>query len=218
MRLLAAAAVALACVAVILIYLPERRPVDPTPPPGSPVDEIESAPPLAIPSSPPETPVPLPLPLPEPAPRGPIETIQASPHAGVMRRLIDMRLEEVDRCRERLTLPPLEQLLARSTVLSDAGVGPGRVQEASLQQTFVFQVSAANGAYLIDSAEVTESWLEFPAPDGTVRRTSFDDAILDRCVEGALRGTKLESDGAPDGERFRIQSPAGEAVYDLPAR
>jgi len=217
MRLLAAAAVALACVAVVLIYLSERRPVDPMPRPEAPVDGSEGASPEAIPSSPPpETPTPLPLPVPGQPARGAIEMVQTSPHSGVMRRLIDLRLEDVDRCRDRLTLPPLEQLLARSTVIAD--MPAGRVQEASLQQTFVFAVSTSNGAYLIDSVEAIESWLEFPGPDGTLRRTSFDDATLDRCIEGAFRGTRLESAGAPDGERFWIQSPAGEAVYDLPAR
>jgi len=144
--------------------------------------------------------------------------MMTSPISVVMQRLIDIRLDDVDRCRDRLTLPPLDQLLARSTVLAEMGVEKGRAQEASLQQTFVFQVSTSNEAYWIDSAEVIESWLDFPAPDGTMRRTSFDDATLDRCVEGALRGSKVESKGAPDGERFWVQGPAGEAVYDLPAR
>jgi hypothetical protein len=220
MRWLAAAALAIAGVALALILVPERRPASPAPRSEAPVETIESAPPAAMPPSPPpppETPAPLPLPVPAPPPRGPIETIQSSPHGAVMQRLIDLRLDDVDRCRDRLTLPPLDQLLARSTVLAEMGVAKP-VQEASLQQTFVFQVSTSNDAYWIDSAEVIESTLEFPAPDGTLRRTSFDDATLDRCVEAALRGSRLESKGVPDGERFWVQGPAGEAVYDLPAR
>jgi hypothetical protein len=221
MRWLAAAAVALAGVALALILAPERRPASPPPRSEAPVESIESAPPAAVPPSPPpppETPAPLPLPVPEPPPRGPIEMIQSSPHSQVMQRLIDLRLDDVDRCRDRLTLPPLQQLLPRSTVVPEGGVNTGRVQEASLQQTFVFQVSTSNDAYWIDSAEVIESSLEFPAPDGTLRRTSFDDPTLDRCVEGALCGSKVESNGVPDGQRFWVQGPAGEAVYDLPAR
>jgi hypothetical protein len=226
MRLLVAAALALACVAVVLIYVPERRPVDPMPRPEAPVDpmprreapveEIESGPPSSPPPPPPETPA---RPVSRLRRRGPIEKLEEpfSPHFTLMNSIVDTRLDAVDQCRERFTLPPIRQLLARSTIISESGVGT-RAQEAGLQQTFLFEIASADDAYFIDDVEVMESWLEFPAPDGTMRRLSFDDVALDRCIEGVLRGTRFDAKGVAKGERFWIEGHAGEAVYDLPPR
>jgi hypothetical protein len=219
MRPLAAAAVALAILAVVLIYAREPAGVDKAPRPEPPVETIESVPevdPEPLPLPPPrETPA---RPVSRPRPRGPIERLEPiGPHFWVMNRIVAPRLDAVDQCRERFTLPPMQQLLARSTVIPELGVGT-RVQEAALQQTFVFEISTSDDTYVIDDVEVTESSLEFPAPDGTMRRLSFDDAALDRCLEGVLRGSRLESNGAANGERFWVEGRAGEAVYDLPPR
>ena len=215
MRPLAAAAVALAIVAIVLIYLREPDGEDKAPPPEAPVETIESEPEVESTAPAPE-PLPLPEPaappLPHPRPRGPIEPLLA--YAALVTSIVDPRLDAVDECRERFTLPPLSQLLARSTIIPGLGVGP-HAQEAALQQTFVFEISTSNGAYVIDGVEPVESSLEFPAPDGTMRRVTFDDDRLDRCIAGVLRGATAPS-GEPDGKRFWVEGHAGEAVYDLP--
>jgi hypothetical protein len=58
----------------------------------------------------------------------------------------------------------------------------------------VLQISSSDSGSLLEFAQVIDTWLEFPAPDGTLRRASLADTALDRCVEGALQGARLGSE------------------------
>ena len=84
-----------------------------------------------------------------------------------------------------------------------------------MEQTILFEISASIDAWQLVSATVIDTWLEFPGPDGPLRRSPFSDASLDRCVENALAGAIVESPGVVAGETFRMKGHAGEAVYDL---
>ncbi|MGZ6124648.1 MAG: hypothetical protein ACXWLR_06785 [Myxococcales bacterium] len=140
-------------------------------------------------------------------------------HFHAMLALARAREDAVDACRDRIKLPPVDKLLAWSTVIRRANpiLQPVQetVQEISMEQSILFEISTSIDAYQLVSSKVIETWLEFPGQDGSLRRSPFSDASLDRCVESALTGAIVDSPGVVAGETFRIQGHAGEAVYDL---
>ena len=89
------------------------------------------------------------------------------------------------------------------------------MQEIDLHQIVLFEISTVKNGFWVDSAKVVETSLEFPAPDGSRRRATVDDAALNRCVESVLVGARLRWEGIAPGERFRTDVLAGEAVYDI---
>ena len=136
-------------------------------------------------------------------------------HRQAMLALARVRQDAVDDCRDRVKLPPVAKLLPWSTPVGPPGSFEQPVQEISMEQTIVFDVATSAGAWHLVAATVIETWLSFPASDGSLRRSPFSDPSLDRCVEGALAGAVVRSPGVAAGERFLIQGHAGEAVYDL---
>lgn len=157
---------------------------------------------------------------PPPKPSVPIEDSSASGsvnprHLHAMLALARAREAAVDGCRDQVTLPPVDKLLQWSTVIRPAEGDREPVQEISMEQSILFEISSSIDAFQLVSAKVTETWLEFPAPDGALLRSPFSDASLDRCVERALAGAIVDSPGAVSGEAFRILGHAGEAVFDL---
>lgn len=184
---------------------------EPAPPASQPPPRLESAPepltvqarPIAV-QAPPEAPV-------------PIEDAAATVdprHFQAMLALARARQDAVDDCRDRISLPPVDKLRAWSTGIERIDPNNAPAEEISMQQTILFEVATTKGAYRLLSATVVDTWLEFPR-DGWIRRAPFSDPSLERCVEGALAGARVESPGVVAGERFRIQGRAGEAVYDL---
>jgi hypothetical protein len=221
MRNLTIAALAICCVVVAILVIRNGRDPEKAVAPivEEPAREI-AAPEVSSPSPPP---VPV---APDagtaPAVEEPAETIESvpslpidHPHALAAFGIARAREDDVDACRDHFTLPPLDQLLARSRVIAAPVAGQTRVQEADLHQLILFEISTSRDAYLLDSARVIESWLEFPAPDGSLRRTPVNDASLNRCVESALAGAQFRSGIGAEGETFQVKGFAGEAVYDL---
>jgi len=125
------------------------------------------------------------------------------------------RQDAVDACRDDFKMPRMQELLPQSVVIAARGAPFASVQEASMRQIVSVDVVVTRDGSGIEGAHVLETSLEFPAPDGTLRRVLLADDSLDRCVERAL----VEgSDTAPPGpivERFTMVGIAGEAVFDL---
>jgi hypothetical protein len=217
-RVLVAAALVLACLAVFLVHHRTRRAEQLEP--AAALRQVEELAPSeeSVPAAAPERPS-----------RGPPRTVDRQPaasppptietfetgnlHSTVMDMLVRTRQDAVDECRDRFKLPRVEELLASSTVIANRLPS---VREAALQQSILFQISLAKDGCHLESAQVIDTWVEFPAPDGTLRRASLADASLDRCVERVLQGARAEANASATPERFWIQGRAGEAVYDLP--
>jgi hypothetical protein len=160
-------------------------------------------------------PAPKPLSAPPAAPR--IESAESlppgHPHFLVMSTLMTQRQEAVDRCRAAFKLPGIERLLDGSSVIREM---KGAVRkEASLWQKLVFEISTSRDGYVLESARVVETKVEFAASDGTLRRASLVDASLDRCVEHALEGARVDAPRDAPSERFTIEGRPGDGEYDL---
>jgi len=168
------------------------------------------------PASPDAPPAAIPRPsqaLPEPVERSLPRT--DVPHWSTAFAIFRSREDHVDACRDRYTPPPIADLVPRSRLIAEAIPGRTPVQEIDLHQIVLFDISTVKDGFWVDSAKVVETSLEFPAPDGSRRRATVDDAALNRCVESVLVGALLRSEGVAPGERFRIDVLAGEAVYDI---
>jgi hypothetical protein len=142
-------------------------------------------------------------------------SLQRRHHWGLAFALFRSREDDVDACRDRYSPPPIAELVARSRLIAAAFPGRRPLQEIDMHQIVRFDISSVKDGFWLDSAKVLETSLEFPAPDGSRRRTLVDDASLNRCVESVLAGARLASEGSVPGERFRVEVLAGEAVYDI---
>jgi len=163
-----------------------------------------------------------PAPAPPPTSRAPPEPVERfppprtdDPHWRTAFAVFRSREDDVDACRDRYTPPPIADLVPRSRLIAAAIPGQRPVQEIDLHQIVLFEISTVKNGFWVDSAKVVETSLEFPAPDGSRRRATVDDAALNRCVESVLVGARLHSERIAPGERFRIDVLAGEAVYDI---
>jgi len=123
------------------------------------------------------------------------------------------RQDAVDACRDHFEMPSMKELLPQSTVISPRG---GHVKEASMRQIVSLEISRTEDGFRVEDARVVETSLEFPAPDGTLRRVFLADDSLDRCVERAFVEPGYDTSRRREIERFTVQDIAGEAVYDLP--
>lgn len=84
-----------------------------------------------------------------------------------------------------------------------------------MRQVIALDVSLTKDGLDVEDVRVTKTILEFPAPDGTLRRALIADGYLNRCVERAMLQPLVAPSSGPALERFWIEGIAGEAVYDL---
>jgi len=123
------------------------------------------------------------------------------------------RQDAVDACRDHFEMPSMKELLPQSTVIAPRG---GQSKEASMQQIVSVEIARTEDGFRVEDARVVETSLEFPGPDGTLRRVFLADDSLDRCVERAFVDPGYDTSRGREIERFVVQDIAGEAVYDLP--
>ena len=142
-------------------------------------------------------------------------SLRADPNWSLAYALFRSREDDVDACRDRYTPPSMPDLLSRSRLIAAATPGVRPLQEIDMHQIILFDISSVKDGFWLDSAKVLETSLEFPAPDGSRRRATVDDASLNRCVESVLGGARVPSQGVGPGERLRVKVLAGEAVYDI---
>jgi hypothetical protein len=144
----------------------------------------------------------------------PIELLPVEhPHRSAFAGIFGKRQDAVDACRDHFEMPKLQELLPQSTVVSPYG---GKAKEASMRQIVSVEITRTEDGYRVEDAHVVETSLEFPGPDGTLRRVLLADDSLDRCVERAFVEPGDDTSRGREIERFIVQDIAGEAVYDLP--
>jgi len=145
----------------------------------------------------------------------PVELLPVNdPHRGAFATIFrGKRQDAVDACRDHFEMPRMQELLPQSTVIGPAG---GSVKEASMRQIVSVEITRTEEGFRVEDAHVVETSLEFPAPDGTLRRVLLADDSLDRCVERAFLATADDTSRGREVERFTVQDIAGEAVFDLP--
>jgi hypothetical protein len=137
------------------------------------------------------------------------------PHRWLFAQIFRTRQDAVDACRDRFQVPRVQELLPASTIIDGRGSPGSNLQEASMRQLVALDVVRTKDGYRLEAARVVETSLEFPGPDGTLRRALIADDSVDRCVERAFLDTRYDFSTGLVVERFSVVDVAGEAVYDL---
>ena len=151
-----------------------------------------------------------------PARSEPLELLPANhPHRSLFAQIFRTRQDAVDACRDHFQMPRVKDLFSASTIIGGRGSPGSNLQEASMRQLVALDVVRTKDGYRLEGARVVETSLEFPGPDGTLRRALIADDSVDRCVERAFLDTRYDFATGLVVERFSVVDVAGEAVYDL---